>query len=121
MRANETHISLETAKLLKNCEVESEYWYLCIDDGLGEHPHGVEVTKLTSADFSVDWARTTCRDSCRAYSWQEIEGNANKFFNMETKESYCYELSKMKLFLQQKKYEEADIYFRENCILINRY
>lgn len=124
MEATKDHISLETAKLLKDCGVESRYWYLCIDDDdIHEHPHNVEITELTREDMAVDWSRTACKDSCPAYTWKEIEDNADKFFNIDNRESYwtgndCYELSKMKLFLELNKYEEADLYFRENTILI---
>jgi hypothetical protein len=49
----------------------------------------------------------------------EIEENAEVFFGKEVpKQIDCVEtLARHRV---QKKYEEADLYFRENCVLINQ-
>lgn len=150
MKANSTHISYDTNKLLRDCgcNIDSRHWFLCVDNSYIDHPHGVVFTELTKYDKAVDWARTNCKDSCRAYTWMDILWeHAEEFFGygkIDTELLYChrtwtawqygtmteldfeseivpaYEFytTNIKNFLQQKKYEEADLYFREHCILI---
>lgn len=102
MKATKDHISLETAKSLKDCEVKSKY--VCNAD-YGEianrrddlHP----ITNLYPA-----------------YTWQEILWEyPEDFFKGED-----YKLSSILLNivwrLREKQYDEADAYFRENCVLI---
>ena len=72
MKANKTHISLETAKLLKDCGVESEL-YFAENEGFVVEKHKI--------DKSQDW-----KDGYfyPAYTWQEILWeNADKFFEEE--------------------------------------
>jgi len=112
MKANKTHISLETAKLLKDCGVESEQWFV--------------NTRLSSSnpDYRVSDCGGDSGSDYPAYTWQEILWeNAEKFFGrnngyyrLEDKHNEVAE--DILYLLQQKKYEEADEYFRKNCILI---
>ena len=98
MEANKTHISLETAKLLRDCEVESEYIFVTIN-------------------YEIRFP---------AYTWSEILWeNAEKFFGEEYLDNevknikrprYVVISIKILYILQQKKYEEADDYFREHCL-----
>ena len=123
MKANKTHISLETAKLLKDCRMESEL-YFAENEGFVVEKHKI--------DKSQDW-----KDGYfyPAYTWGEILWeNAEKFFSKEStmKErnkkigqpalffdgpKYKYYTIILLELLQQKKYEEADLYFREHTIL----
>ena len=107
MKANKTHISLETAKLLKNCGVESEWGYYTeaydnySDYKLSNNPHF--------------WKG---QPNYPAYTWQEILWeNAEEFFR---KEHIFFRTIIILDLLQQKKYDEADKYFRDNCKLIKR-
>jgi hypothetical protein len=124
MEATKDHISLETAKLLNDCGVESKYAYGdCVGKwGIYSHPsidnrHHPDLYKYGSP----------------AYTWQEIlwgypkeffgdkflgEANMNgTTFNQFTWSFYPETILSL---LQQKNYKEADLYFRENCILINK-
>ena len=122
MQATKTHISLETAKLLKDCGVESrgvfvetlvnEWNYVPIKADIIVNREGYKLTTLP------------------AYTWQEILWeNAEEFFGK--KYIYCggYSWAAFEEYpkdiltisshlLQQRKYKEADLYFREHCILI---
>ena len=127
MEATKDFISLETAKLLKDCGVESKFVYT--KSGV------IEYDKQGYFQYFATY-------KLPAYTWQEIEDNTELFFGIE---SYYFrktidfkipqkESERIKapiqgiddftdteyiLFLrQQKKYKEADQYFRYNCILI---
>ena len=107
MKANKNHISLETSKLLKDCGVESEWGYYTeaydnySDYKLSNNPHF--------------WKG---QPNYPAYTWQEILWeDAEKFFGGgdSYRESCIIEILRL---LQQKEYDEADKYFRDNCKII---
>ena len=123
-QANETYISLETAKLLKDCGVESKLHYIHV------LPNSWEVHNL-------DWDEDPTYDDFGdneyypAFSWQEILWEyPQKFFgekshyqvvvNYLTEFGYDYIACELLVFLQQKKYEEADEYFKNHTILIKK-
>jgi hypothetical protein len=105
MEANSTHISFETAKLLKDCGVESgkvfintierepnDGWKILESiNGVGEYP---------------------------AYTWQEILWEYPVLFFGNEEGSEYYKSINILQKLQDKEYNEADQYFRDNCILI---
>lgn len=143
MNATIDHCSLETGKLLSDCGVESKYIFIdeiFRDDGryythiiLREELFGLNVNKIYPA-----------------YTWQEILWeHAEEFFGdkeMDTDLYYCSRVwqawnygtmtkndfeenlepafvlhtNQIIKILQQKKYDEADLYFRENCVLIKK-
>ena len=128
MKANEIHISLETAKLLKDCGVESEYQFI------------FENTSIYQDKGEPTWIVIHNKNHIPlypAYTWQEIEDNAELFFDntrnycrgdhqiSKPKDCYncCYQyeidIEEIKKLRLQKKYEEADEYFRKNSILTN--
>jgi len=139
MEANSTHISLETAKLLKGCGVESEKYWCYRSTNV---PCGIYDVLSYEESVLID-VESKGRISCRiapAYTWQEILWeHAVEFFG---KIRHCAEglvvrtysntdecvafttteyIERNLLFLLQKqKYEEADEYFRKNCILIKK-
>jgi hypothetical protein len=120
MKANKTHISLETAKLLKDCGVESGLWF--IQDYRGDYKAKIEKEKNNEWGFYY----------YPAYTWNEILWeNAEKFFGkrdiMEERNKkigqpalffsgpeYKYHPIIILELLQQKKYQEADEYFRKH-------
>lgn len=115
MQANKTHISLETAKLLKDCGVESDWgYYTEAYDNYSEH-------KLSNNPHF--WK---LQPNYPAYTWQEILWeNAEKFFGkpyiknghkdyFHPQKYYVLEIIDL---LQQKKYQEADEYFRDNNLI----
>jgi hypothetical protein len=103
MKANKTDISLETAKLLKDCGVESKEYYW---SGVNELDIYISDKPLANFDNQV----------APAYTWQQILWeNRDKFLSGINIPAYDYYLLKL---LQQKKYEEADKYLREHTILI---
>jgi hypothetical protein len=126
MEANSTHISLETAKLLKDCKVESEYGYYAT-------AHDNYETYSISGNRHY-WKG---QPNYPAYTWQEILWEYSKeffgdeervvwietltFANHLVSETYTPGKSAYILdLLQKKEYDEADEYFRENCILIKK-
>lgn len=115
MKANSTHISIETAKLLKDCGVRASNHF---SGFYGFYEKG-------SPDKSFG--------ELPAYTWQEILWeHAGEFFGKEIKnfvndsyewgmwEGCAYHSFQILALLQQKKYNEADEYFRKNCILIKK-
>lgn len=164
---NTTHISLETAKLLKDCKINSESTYqiqhsLNYYQTIGKKSCGLGDKVLRECGMDVEYP---------AYTWQEIlwefpaeffgvtteeemEKWENKYIDcLSTGESFrnpyrCEEKDASKDYhycicpecqynsinfdrqyhictkhilklLQQKKYDEADLYFRKKCILVN--
>lgn len=113
MKANENGIGLETAILFKDCGVESKHWYYM--NHAGWHLRPKDKNKTPKEMFGHFWSDNKY---CPAFTWQEILWeHAEEFFGV----IYERDFSKEILFLlQEKKYEEADLYFRENCILIQQ-
>jgi len=119
MKANKTHISLETAKMLKDCGVVvtqyfTKYFYEDKTETLWEilQPQ-ILPDKYETSEFYP------------AYTWQEIlwehaeEFFGNKMVSYSEDANEMYPRETLHL-LQQQKYDEADLYFREHCILINK-
>lgn len=129
MKANSTHISLETAKLLKDCGVDSEYYYYqnelihnelfykIYDEHKGMGIYGIECqNKMMSKCYPV-------------YTWQEIlweypvlffgEKGVRSATGLTQIPVKYYEIYPNQILhlLQQKKYDEADKYFQDHCIL----
>ena len=117
MKANENYISLETGKLLKDCGLESEWYfnkYKARDFNLDN------IDKSKYADNKQDW------ECYPAFTWWEILwkypkqllGSKRSGFNEGVLDRNFYTLYILR-FLQQEQYDQADQYFREHCILIN--
>ena len=111
MKANSTHISLETAKLLKDCKLNSSAYYC--NEKLIRKP--LFRGKTISAENEI----------YPAYTWQEILWEypqeffgSDLWFDNHNAKWWIYSDSIFR-FLQKKKYDEVDQYFRDNCILIN--
>ena len=125
MKTNETHTSLETGKLLKDCEINSKYSFI---DNEGKYIFAnngfiLLETRLINNE----------KEFYPAFTWQEILWEyPEKFFGEnfvnppnwwgEGVQNMQYKFATIYIFnlLQDKKYNEADLYFRENCILINK-
>ena len=123
MKATKDRISLETAMMLKDCEIESKSSYVFVkeilrDDG-SYYVYNLKKEKVDEHTNII----------APAFTWVEILWEyAEKFFGSEIisnayptindKKKYYYITKYILNLLQQKKYEEADLYFRENCILI---
>ena len=122
MKATKDHISLETAKLLKDCGVhtvvKSKYVYW--KDNTPDCEWVLSEGKYTPKTVEYKYI-------LRAYTWQEILWeHAEKFFGKELITFGKYYLDQACLihpvhllrYLQERKYDEADEYFRKHCILI---
>ena len=118
MKANENYISLETGKLLKDCGLESEWYfnkYKARDFNLDN------IDKSKYADNKQDW------ECYPAFTWWEIlRKYPEQFFGGELiskgslGDSNCRVYTRDLLYLLQKnQFNEADMYFRIYCILIN--
>lgn len=142
MKATKDHISLEAAKLLKDCGVESKYIFAEYQNSQNIiEPTKWECSIMKKNNTSIDFINYLSGSHNRlypAYTWQEILWEyAEEFFgedevlfenvqDFKTKISMKRFLSANKLamieigyLLQQKKYDEADEYFRKFCVLIN--
>lgn len=143
MKANKDHISLETAKLLKNCGIVSKTYFVLTDKGIVRLADNIGG-RLYAHDDNFAGIKLTMYPTYPAFTWQEILWEYPKeFFGIYTS---CFEYDKEPIYqyidhnyyepifdfdsiihpiqimqlLQQKKYDEADLYFREHCILINK-
>ena len=136
-KANKNHISLKTAKLLKDCGIFSKYHYA--DQG-DNRKHKIVNYVDSDAIITTNNEKRKTKDY-PAFTWQEILWEyPDKFFGEE--EMTSSELSRNIVphedcnlcsmnrnlyypniilnLLQQKKYQEADDYFVEHCILTNK-
>lgn len=102
MKANSTHISFETAKLLKDCGVKSEYWFIIFNNNSAE--------LFNNKYENGDWIQ---HDTIPAYTWQEILWEYYEDFGIGNSVT-----ERIILSLKSKAYDEADKYFRDHCILI---
>jgi len=143
MTANQKFINLETAKLLKDCGVESEYVFSNFMGCALTKEFNIECkySKDEIKDFEDEFGEIGIQ-IYPAFTWQEIEHFSQLFFGVddyyyargeETKgkndwnDEFDYVLKSfeyhsiflLKLRLENK-YEEAELYFREHCILINK-
>lgn len=104
MKATKKHISLKTAKFLKDCGIESKYFY-------NRHLANNEWKIYDGNNSKIShW------ESYPAYTWQEIlwEYSEQFFGNSRSHSKCCIIMS----FLSAKDYQEADEYFHKHCILI---
>lgn len=120
MKANKTHISLETAKLLKNCGVAATQYFTKYF-----HKDKTETLwEVLQPQILPDKYETS--EFYPAFTWQEILWeHAGKFFGdkgVYGKKEKANEFYPKRILdiLQQQKYDEADLYFRNKCILINK-
>jgi hypothetical protein len=127
MEATKDYISLETAKLLKGCPNSN---CIYIENAYSQYGSKKEEygTVIIERELRTDIYRGK---TYPAYTWQEILWEYPKEFFEETciikhphiVDRFCYwniervteEILKN---LRLKKYDEADLFFRENCILI---
>lgn len=119
MKANKTHISLETAKLLRDCGVVASQCYIKYfqKDGT-ETIWDVLPPRILPEEYNSSIYYP-------AFTWQEILWEHSKKFFGDIMVSYgedSFEMYSREILslLQQQKYDEADLYFRKNCILINK-
>lgn len=110
MKANSTHISLETAKLFKcNCDsIRREKKYIETNQ-CGEDFEFEVLSEEEICELDVETG-----EFYPCFSWQEILWeHTEEFFGCDIENAEIL----LKL-LQEKKYEEADLCFRKHCILI---
>lgn len=118
MKATKDHISLETAKLLKDCGMESKFLYI------------YELLSKEEYELILTEEYCTTNQVYPAYTWQEIEDNAELFFGKKLvddgmffitgdskTEAYILHIHKILDYRLDKKYVEADLYFREHNII----
>jgi hypothetical protein len=135
MKANKTHISLETAKLLIDCGVESEYIFFTQNkksfisnkkknhrDGYPAFAWGEILWEYPDKFFGVGEKTKNYFDGKEheflggKLSYSYDEGGAIEFTTKESRYVALQIFSR----LMQGKYEQADKYFRRNCILIKK-
>ena len=153
MKPNKNGIGSETAKLLKDCGVESECCYTNLKSTGDPHIYSkmyqnneYKIIDKNGKGWVLDamvsnggliGTGTGEERGVRiypAYTWQDIKDNAEVFFGKENIEIRnnkdklvisdtvnSYHLYWVRLLVKQKKYKEADLYFRENCVLIRNY
>lgn len=107
MEANSTHISLETAKLLKDCGVESNSVFINTIEG--DPDDGWKISKSINGVGEYP-----------AYTWQEILWEYPILFFGNEEGSEYYKSINILQKLQDKEYDKADKYFRHYCILIKK-
>lgn len=126
MEANSTYISLETAKLLKDSDIKSKYVYSYIDPNI---PIIISrynfMEEMPQIKFYPPYRENITAKYYPAYTWQEILWEYPKeFFGEDAYDTfggYCHTCRfavDILDFLQDKEYDKADKYFRDNCILI---
>ena len=131
MKATKDHISLETAKMLKNCGIEGKYFFCRLRSGshvpLSECIWSDLSFELGKSYFIEDGENIFYRDdrenpreaeNIPAFTWQEIlwEYEEKLFEGGEI----VKHTQKILLMIQAKLYKKADEYFREHCILIKK-
>lgn len=106
MESTKDYISLETAKLLKDCNVDSKNYYTMSYWG------NLYISPKISFSNS-EW------NMYPSFTWQEIlwENEKKFFWEIDAHELWVHQRT-IFIFLTEKKYDEADKYFRYNCILI---
>ena len=117
MKATKDHISLETAKMLKDCGIESRDWY--IKERLGKKAWVISDKENVGPNDYTEFYP--------AFSWQEILWEYHEQMFGEDNHTGVgltfvseYHARNIVSYLQMEEYEKADEYFRENCILINQ-
>lgn len=141
MKATKDHISLETAKLLKDCGVESKYMYGEVWTGDTDNSV-LKENIIKQEDGLICYVKLIKKleisqgiDQYPVFTWQEILWeyaeeffgkkiiNTDLFFeNLNRYSQRAYERHGEVILhlLQQNKCDKADEYFREHCILINK-
>ena len=126
MQATKNHISLKTGELLRDCGVKSEYIFTYMD-GRHKFMNRIEAEEIMDR-LESPFGSLGKQEFISAYTWQEILWEYSEKFFGEDYDSMAdwgtfdktrhaeYILS----LLQQKKYQEADDYFVEHCILTNK-
>lgn len=116
-KANSTHISLETAKLLKDCAVKSKYKFFTGEWTTKKDIFGNEIiNNIGIVSTYEDQHKYGYEDWCLpAYTWQEILWEYSRAFGIDFEQSVDI-LAMLKI----KEYDEADQYFRDFCILIKK-
>jgi hypothetical protein len=125
MEATKDHISLETAKLLKDCGIESQYHFV------RDREDAVDKFFCNSS-WKEGYQGIRQYDFYPAYTWGEIlweypEKFFDEFFAKQMWRaiylSSDYDdaglTAEILALLQRKKYHRADQFFRNNCVLIN--
>lgn len=108
MEANSTHISLETAKLLEGkLRIDNEWGY-----------YSTAYDNYETYALSGNPAFWRGQPNYPAYTWQEILWEYPILFFGNEEGSEYYKSINILQKLQDKEYDEADKYFRDNCILI---
>lgn len=118
MKANSTHISLETAKLLKDCKVESEYFYYQDELIHNELFYKIYNEHKELGIYGIELQEKMKNICYSAYTWQEILWEYPILFFGNEEGSEYYKSINILQKLQDKEYDKADKYFRDNCILI---
>ena len=143
MKANENYISLETAKLLKDCglyhysgtytnisEIGDYDYYSIIEKDISlrtEYDHGTYMDCLYRNGNIGGMGLDRGAEVYPAFTWWEILwkypkqllGSKRSGFNEGVLDRNFYTLYILR-FLQQEQYDQADQYFREHCILIRK-
>lgn len=145
MKANRDHISLETARLLEDCGVESKFvfvdeifrdddrYYTYIATFSEEILENKKINKLTPAftwqeilwEYSKEFFGEDEYDTDTLYCTRVWEAWGYKTMTDNDFEriyipNYQHHTNEIKSLLQQVRYTEADLYFRKNCILIKK-
>lgn len=120
MEANNTYISFDTAEFFNDSNVKSKYMYTYNWDG-----GSIELQETYDYEtyYKDDWQGIYI--GYPAYTWQEILWEyPQEFFGEVFSENIEYLvkdiIGNIIYLLLQKKYDEADKYFRDNCILIKK-
>lgn len=125
MEATKDNISLETAKLLKDYNLFSQ-WKYCIGGDKCETEYTLIHEDDDGASYTDRYPAYSWWDILRKYPekffWHEINSfNRAKYiwmWNWLITNNYRWCCINILLLLQQKDYEQADLYFRHSCILI---
>lgn len=121
MEANETHISLETARLLKGCGLESRYWYRFTRYPM-EITDDITFEKITK--FKKLFASFYPAYTRQEILWEYLEEFFGRMsvcdYNLGANFAFMRHAQIILEYLQQKKYQMADEYFRENSVLLSK-
>jgi hypothetical protein len=108
MEATKDYISLETAKLLEGkLRIDNEWGY-----------YSTSYDNYTDYFISDNKHYWRTQPNYPAYTWEEILWEYPVLFFGNEEGSEYYKSINILQKLQDKQYDEADKYFRDNCILI---
>jgi hypothetical protein len=121
MEATKDYISLETAKLLKDSPIKSKYVYNYIDPNIPIIIHRYDfMEEMPQIKFYPPYRENITAEYYPAYTWQEILWEYPVLFFGNEEGSEYYKSINILQKLQDKQYDEADKYFKDNCILIKK-